>query len=138
MTTHEFIGTKTQARCGSRCQILDEYICSGGHVGEQCMILGLLYIKPDRLLPAVEPNEIGTFPLNEGIIATGEITFWALDLDHASSSFRKPPRGIWGRNSLLQGDNCDAFEVPHRQYPHIYCDDFLTAKHHPGYMLLLT
>lgn len=83
-------------------QVLHEHVGLREQSIEQLAILGLGEIDDDRLLAAIEPDEINALPLGELVVAAREIAFWPLELDDARAGIGEAPSGHGCRDGLLQ------------------------------------
>ena len=74
----------------TRCQVLDQHVGLGDHAMQQGEVFGFLEVEHDRLLAAVQPDEIGREPMHVGVVAAREIAFRPLDLDDARTGIGQP------------------------------------------------
>jgi hypothetical protein len=93
------------ARRRSGRQILDEDVRLPEDAVQEGRILGLLDIRDEALLAAVEPNEIARQPEDRRVIAAREIALGPLDLDDARPGIRQPRRTVGRGHSLFQAEH---------------------------------
>ena len=75
---------------------------------QQRLVVRLGEIEDDRLLAAVEPDEIGALAARQRVVAAREIAFRPLDLDHARAGIREPARAGRRRDRLFERDDEEA------------------------------
>ena len=73
-------------------------------------IIRLLDVGDERLLAAIEPDEIGREAVHGFVVAAREIAFGALDLDDARPGVGEPRRTIGRGHRLFEGHDEDAVE----------------------------
>ena len=75
---------------------------------------GLGEVEDDRLLAAIEPDEIGALAARELVVAAREVALRPLDLDHARAGIREPARAGRRRDRLFERHDEEAFERQHQ------------------------
>src|SRR5262249_37367400 len=71
---------------------------------------GFAEVEHDRLLAAIEPDEIGALAVNDVIVLAREIPFWPFDLDHARAGIGETACALRCRHSLLDRNDKKAIE----------------------------
>jgi hypothetical protein len=87
---------------GAGLEVLHEHVGLGEQGGEHCLVVGAREVEGERLLAAVEPDEIRALASRQFIVAAGEIALRALDLDHARAGIGEAAAAHRRRHRLLQ------------------------------------
>src|SRR5579883_1685693 len=93
------------ARRGTRCQVLQKHIGPCDHAVKERAVLGILDIEHDRLLAAIEPDEIAALSARGAVVGAGEIALGPLDLDDARAGIGQAATAERRRHRLLQCDD---------------------------------
>jgi hypothetical protein len=110
-------GVETEPVDRSRRQVVHEDIRAGEQPLDDAARGRLLEIERQRLLRAIEPDEIAGQPLDGGVVVTGEIAaLGALDLDHARAEIGELARRERRRHGLLDRHDDDPVERTRHQY----------------------
>jgi hypothetical protein len=99
---------------GARDEVLDEDVGARYQAAQQCLVTVGLEIERDRLLAAVEPDEIGALAMDGGIVGAGEIALGPLDLDDTGPGIGQPAGTERRRDRLFDADDEDAVEPRHQ------------------------
>jgi hypothetical protein len=91
-------------------EILHEHVRRADHPPQQGGVGRILEVERDRLLAAVEPDEIGALAVHDMVVAAGEIALFALDLDHPRAGIGEAGGAERRGDRLLERDNRDPFE----------------------------
>ena len=109
-------GVDTQPKpfhCARR-QVLNEDVGRGEQPFEDRWRLLVLEVQRQRLLGAVQPDEVAGQAAHGRVVATRKVAdLWPLDLDHARAKIGQLASRKRRRDCLLQGDDRDAFEWQH-------------------------
>ena len=97
-------------------EVLHEHVGLREHGGEQRLVVGLGEIEDDRLLAAVEPDEIARLAVGDIVIAAREVALRPLDLDHARAGVGEPAGAHRRGDGLFERDHEEAFERERHQY----------------------
>ena len=103
-------GAEPGARGGAGRKVLHEHVGARDHALQQHCVLGVLDVERDRLLAAVEPDEIGAVAVHHMIVAAREIAFAALDLDHPRAGIGEARGAERRRDRLLERDDQQPFQ----------------------------
>ena len=110
----QILRCEAEARDGAGRQILNEDIGLGDHAAQDGLVALLRQIETDRLLAAIEPDEISALSVDVVIVATGEITLRPFHLDHPRAGICQFFRCIGRRHRLFNGHHQNAVEIPCR------------------------
>ena len=110
MAAAQLLRAEAEPLDGARCQILDPDVGLGQHALDQRLVLGPLHVDGYRLLPAVQPYEIGGEAVHVIVVAAGEIPLGALQLDDAGAGVGQPARQERRGDRLFERDDEEAVE----------------------------
>src|SRR5262249_50731108 len=79
-----------------------EHVRLRQHGFEQSFVLGFAEIEHDRLLAAIEPDEIGALAVDDMIVVACEIALGSFDLDHARTGVSKTAGALRRCHGLLK------------------------------------
>ena len=102
MFAPQFGRIETRARGRAGRGVLYEYVGARDHAVEQRLVPILLDVERDRLLAAIEPDEIARKPQPGAIVEAGEIAFRPLDFDHPCPGIGQPAGTQRRRDRLFQ------------------------------------
>ena len=106
-----------EAGCGARREVLDEDVGAGDHGLDKRAVGLVLQVHPAAFLAAVDPDEIGRLPLDEVVVAAGEIAVLALELHHPRAGVGEPGACKGSGDRLLHRDDKDPVErAGHKSY----------------------
>ena len=102
-------------------QVLDEDVGPGHEAAQDLFGLVLPQVQGQRLLGAVEPDEVAGHALDRFVVTPGEVPYaGALDLDDPRAEVGELAGGEGGGDRLLEGDDRDPFQreirAPHRKH----------------------
>src|SRR5262249_29836769 len=95
---------------GSGFKVLHKHIGLRQHGLEQRLVLGFAEIEHNRLLAAIEPDEIGAFAMDNMIVIAREIALGPFDLDHSRARIGKTASTLRRRHRLFYRNNEEPFE----------------------------
>ena len=103
---------RAEARALGRAgrQVLDQHVGLADQAMQQREVVGLLEVEHDRLLAAVQPDEIAREPVDVAVVAAREIAFRPLDLDDARAGVGQPRRAVGGGHRLLDAHHQQAVQ----------------------------
>ena len=94
-TGAQLLRAETRPRGGARRQVLNKDVRARKQAHQKPAVVRLLDVQDnEKLLAAIQPDEIGAFSVGDGIVETGEIALGAFDFDHARAGIREAGRGI--------------------------------------------
>ena len=90
---------------GAGREVLDEDVGAGDERCERGFGFGLAQVQCHRLLAAVDPDEVGRLAVHGLVVATGEVAFGPLDLDHPRAGVGQTAGTVGRCHRLLEGDD---------------------------------
>jgi hypothetical protein len=93
---------------GAGLEVLHEHVGLREQGGEHRLVLAAREVEGERLLAAVEPDEIRALASRQFVVAAGEIALRPLDLDHARAGIREAAAAHRRRHRLLQRHDQEA------------------------------
>lgn len=97
---------QAEAVGGARGQVLHEDVGAGEEFLQDLPALGRLEVEADRLLGAVEPDEVTGLAVDSRVVPPGEVAAaGALDLDHPRAQVGQLPGRVRRRHRLLDADH---------------------------------
>ena len=104
----QFVGAKTQTFGGAGCEVLQEDVGAVDQAPHDATALLGLEVDGERLLAAVEPDEVRSGAVDDVVVAAGEVAAVdAFDLDHARAEVGEVAGGQRRGDGLLDGDDGD-------------------------------
>src|SRR5882757_4816962 len=108
MTLAQLIGAEARTRCGSRRQVLDEYVGPPENAMHQRDIVWSLDVGDQALLASIEPDEIAGQAPCRLVVAAREIALGPFDLDHASAGIGQTRTAIGRGHRLFEREDREA------------------------------
>ena len=75
----------------ARGQVLNKNVRLLQHLPHQLAVAAITNIQTDRLFAMIQPNEIGTFTIDECVVATCKVAFRSFDFNYPGTSLCQFP-----------------------------------------------
>jgi hypothetical protein len=103
------VGVQAHPRRGAGRQVLHQHVGTVQQLVHHASALGLLEVKGQRLLTAVEPHEVARLAMHGTVVTPGEVAaLGTLDLDHPRTQVGELSGGVRRGPRLLQAHDGDA------------------------------